>query len=133
MNDAYFFDDWALENLLDNFIRAEKVIVTSTSVLDECQKRSPRVADSIEVKLRNYQHAIIIVSKRNWIEQLDNVTGLEEDSPGIYNLASAYWFDKVMRPDETIFVSGDFSLCQKANLVFGEDSIIWAKDINQSL
>lgn len=129
MTDIYFLDADAIHQSLEEFIQKGLPIITCTSALDVYEKK---YSDDLR-RLREYPHADIIITKHSWLDDFNYLTGIGEDSPEMLTLASAFWFEENVRPDETIFVSGSLSLCNKANLVFGEDSIIWTKDDNWRL
>lgn len=131
--DTFFLGTLELIHNLDYYIQNNIFIATSTVALDGVAASSYASEKKQEVlqKLKEYSKCQIVSLRHSYIEDLEEVLDLPLYSDGLKHLACAYWFDKNVKPDETVFVCSDFTTCIYANQVFGEDSIIWARDKNR--
>lgn len=131
--DTFFLDAYELAYNLDYYIQNNIFIATSTVALEDLAEgyyESGKEQKIIQA-LKNYSKFQIIPLREAHLEDLEHVLGINAYSNGLKHLACAYQFDKKFKPDETVFVCADYAVCIYANYLFGEDSIIWARDKNR--
>lgn len=129
--DTFFLDAYEMANKLDYYTNNNLFIATSTAALEDLGENWPSKLDVVCNKLKVYKKAKIIPYRNCHEKDLKFQLGIDIETNQLKHLACAYWFDKTIKPDETVFVCGNFVTCVYANRVFGEDCIIWARDYNR--
>lgn len=129
--DICFYDTSSL--LLDGFslIDRQEPFVISSITLEELEniKTSVHKDSGIKYSARKLLHLLdtnknlfkIIIYKDSMLDIFSSY-GFDINND-LKILATACFYDKTERPDETIFVTNDLALKAIANLFFGEDSI----------
>lgn len=131
--DTFFLDAYELAYNLDYYIQNNVFIATTTIALEDLVEgygESGKALKAIQA-LKEYSKCQIIPVRKNYLENLEHALDINAYSNGLKHLACAYWFDQNVKPDETVFVCADYAVCIYANYLFGEDSIIWARDKNR--
>ena len=111
-------------------IQEEKLFLISSITLQELEniKISSHKDEYIKYKARETLH-FLWNNKDKYdvvIHKIENEKLIHENfeiSNDIKILSDAIYYDKYIRPDETVFVTNDLALSTIANLYFGEDMI----------
>lgn len=131
--DTFFLDAYELAHNLEYYIQNNIFIATSSVALEDLAEGYSESGKEQKVvqALKSYSKCQVIPLRETYLEELESSVGINAYSNGLKHLACAYQFDKNLKPDETVFVCADYATCIYANYLFGEDSIIWARDKNR--
>lgn len=127
-----FYDTSSLLLKANTLFEEEENIVISSITLQELEDIKTNRNKTPDIKFaarrllsildsQNYNYEVVIFTQdmlKPFIEQSLDI------SNDIRILASAYWYDREVHPDEIVFVTNDLALKNIANLFFGNDSII---------
>ena len=124
-----FYDTSSLLMRVDNLFEQDENIVISSITLNELEeiKTDGRKDSDIKYAARKLLHLLDTHPDKYEVHifKLDMLEAVSEFSVSndMKILATAIDYDRMIHPDETIFITNDLALKHIANLFFGEDSI----------
>lgn len=112
MNHINFYDASALLKLGKKAYRRK--FVTSTEVIRQLElNKSIKAKKAIKLLKENKDKYDLVISKFE-VELLRR---------GYQEIVDCYWYDKNIRPDETVYVTNSWALANQANIFFGTECI----------
>ena len=132
MNNTYnFYDTSSLLLRASNLFEEEENIVISSITLQELEdiktnrNKSPDIkfaARKLLITLDEHigAYEVVIFNQKMLEPFCEKALDITND---IRILASAYWYDQNVHPDEVVFITNDLALKNIANLFFGSDNI----------
>ena len=127
-----FYDTSSLLLKANTLFEEEENIVISSITLQELEDIKTNRNKTPDIKFaarrllsildsQNYNYEVVIFTQDMLEPFIEQSLDISND---IRILASAYWYDREVHPDEVVFVTNDLALKNIANLFFGSDSII---------
>ena len=127
-----FYDTSSLLLKANTLFEEEENIVISSITLQELEDIKTNRNKTPDIKFaarrllsildsQNYSYEVVIFTQDMLEPFIEQSLDISND---IRILASAYWYDREVHPDEVVFVTNDLALKNIANLFFGNDSII---------
>ena len=132
MNEYHFYDTSSLLLRAGSLFENEENIVISSITLQELEDIKTNRSKSPDVKFaarrltallgeRPLDYEVVIFNQDMLLPFTEQNLDINND---IRILASAYWYDNCVHPDEVVFITNDLALKNIANLFFGSDNII---------
>lgn len=132
MSEYHFYDTSSLLLRAGSLFENEENIVISSITLQELEDIKTNRSKSPDVKFaarrltallseRPLNYEVVIFNQDMLLPFIEQNLDINND---IRILASAYWYDNCVHPDEVVFVTNDLALKNIANLFFGNDNII---------